>query len=132
MLNINGIDHININVSNLNNTIKFYKELFGFKVHENGHSAMSGKEYAIIGISNKAFLAIYETKDTSELSRINHIGFNINNFDDVLKVVKENNLEVGGYGDENGIVNYPNSKSIYLYDPDRNEIEISSVFGGGN
>lgn len=128
MLNIKGIDHINLNVTNLSKSIDFYTKLFGFHIAEKGLSPISGAEYAIIGHSNKAFLALYLSDKASEL---NHIGFNVENFDDVMQIVKEQGLKVGPYGDENGVVNYPKSKSIYIYDPDNIEIEISSHFGGG-
>jgi catechol 2,3-dioxygenase-like lactoylglutathione lyase family enzyme len=128
MLNIKGIDHINMNVKNLAKSIEFYEKMFGFEVKESGVSPMSGNKFAIIGESNKAFLAIYEG---SEPSKLNHIGFNVENFELVLEAIKKHNIRVGDYGDENGIVNYPQSKSIYIYDPDENEIELSSKFGGG-
>lgn len=117
-----------MNVTNLEKSIEFYEKVFGFKVYEKDISQMSGNKYAIIGQSNKAFLAIYES---TQPTKLNHIGFNIDNFDDVLLAIKELKLKVGQYGDENGIVDYPNSKSIYIYDPDDNEIELSSKFGGG-
>ena len=44
------IDHINFNVSNLNNSVSFYTELFGFTVKENGVSNGSGAPYKIIGL----------------------------------------------------------------------------------
>ena len=36
MLKIKGIDHINMNVTNLKETIAWYQELFGHKVYEEG------------------------------------------------------------------------------------------------
>ncbi len=127
MLNFKAIDHININVSNLRNSIDFYQKLFNFKVHEEGVSPMSGAPYAIIGLSHKGFLAIYESKNLNRSSRVNHLGFNIEDFDNAVKKIKENGIRVADYG----VVDYPDSKSIYIFDPDDNEIELSSKFGGG-
>jgi catechol 2,3-dioxygenase-like lactoylglutathione lyase family enzyme len=36
MLNFNGIDHINMNVKNLDRSVTFYSDVFGFKVKEEG------------------------------------------------------------------------------------------------
>jgi catechol 2,3-dioxygenase-like lactoylglutathione lyase family enzyme len=30
-----------------------------------------------------------------------------------------------------GVVEYPQSRSVYVADPDGNEIELTSAFGGG-
>ncbi|MFT6632986.1 MAG: catechol 2,3-dioxygenase-like lactoylglutathione lyase family enzyme [Bacteriovoracaceae bacterium] len=127
MLKVNGIDHININVKNLNKSIEFYQSVFGFKVMEKGISTMSGAPYAIIGVSKKAMLAIYESKDLLPATRLNHLGFNIENFEEISEIAKKFKIKVANYG----LVEYPNSKSIYIFDPDDNEIELSSVFTGG-
>ena len=127
MLKVNGIDHLNINVKNLNKSIEFYQSVFGFKVMEKGISTMSGAPYAIIGESKKAMLAIYESEDLSQATRLNHLGFNIENFEKVFLTTKKLNIKVADYG----LVEYPKSKSIYIFDPDDNEIELSSVFTGG-
>lgn len=127
MLNFKGIDHINLNVSNLNNSIEFYKKVFGFEIHEEGNSPMSGAPYAIIGKSNVGFLAIYESKNSLQNSRVNHLGFNIDNFEEAVNFLKAENVKIADYG----VVDYPDSKSVYILDPDENEIELSSKFGGG-
>jgi catechol 2,3-dioxygenase-like lactoylglutathione lyase family enzyme len=127
MLNINGIDHLNLFVKNLENSKQFYKDLFGFEIHESGISA-KGYPYAIIGKSQKAFLAIYENPSALiKQSHINHIGFNVSNFQDAKEAIKELGVKEAIWGE----VDYGKSKSLYILDPDENEIEISSHFGGG-
>ena len=32
---------------------------------------------------------------------------------------------------DGGIIRYPRSRSLYVQDPDGNEIELTSAFGGG-
>jgi catechol-2,3-dioxygenase len=127
MLKINGIDHININVKDLRKSIDFYKEVFGFQIMEEGTSSKSGAPYAIIGESQKAMLAIYETANLQGPTTLNHIGFNIKNFKDVVAVVEKLNIKTPDYG----MIDYPSSQSLYIFDPDDNEIELSSVFAGG-
>ena len=130
MLKANGIDHLNIYVNNLKESIDFYQKIFGFKIYEKGHGFANNYPYAIIGESQVLMLALYENKAASDEMRLNHIGINIDNFDDALKVIEKNSVEVSLYGDKK-VIEYPNSKSIYIKDPDGNEIELSSKFAGG-
>ena len=129
MLQAKGIDHINMYVNNLESSKLFYKNLFGFEVYEEGKSP-SNFDYAIIGKSNVLMLAIYENPDAAPEMRVNHIGINIDNFEEALSSIEKNSVEVSIYGGS-AVVEYPNSKSIYVKDPDGNEIEISSHFTGG-
>lgn len=127
MLNVNGLDHLNLSVINLNETVNWYKELFGFEVKEEGKSS-SGNPYKIIGKSGTLYMALYENGDDEVNSNpLNHIGFNLDNFDESIQVLKSKGIELG-YG---GIIEYPDSKSAYITDPNGLEIELSSNFGGG-
>jgi lactoylglutathione lyase len=128
MLKLNKIDHVNVMVKNIDETVKFYSEVFGFTVKENGVSQTSGNLYAIIGISDKGLLAIYEDPkfDKQKIGNINHFGFHVDDFDDALIHLKELNVKVADYG----VVNYENSRSVYIFDPNGIEIELSEKFGG--
>lgn len=127
MLNINGLDHLNLNVINLKETVNWYEELFGFKVKEEGLSS-SGNPYKIIGKSGVLYMALYENgHDEVNANPLNHIGFNLDNFEESIQVLKNKGIELG-YG---GIIEYPDSKSAYITDPNGLEIELSSNFGGG-
>lgn len=127
MLNIKGLDHLNLNVINLKETVDWYKEIFGFEVKEEGLSS-SGNPYNIIGKSGVLYMALYENGDDEvDANPLNHIGFNLNNFDESLEVLKSKGIELG-YG---GIIDYPDSRSAYITDPNGLEIELSSNFGGG-
>ena len=127
MLNFNGIDHINMNVSNLENSIRFYDEVFGLKIKEEGISAKSGRPYAIIGKSNKGMLALYEVENFRQHGSINHLGFNVESIEGALAYFKSKNIPLN-WG---GLVEYPDSESIYIEDPDGYEIEVSNNFAGG-
>lgn len=131
MLNFNGIDHINMNVKNLEESISFYKKLFSFEVKESGFSAMSGSPFAIIGKSEKGMLALYEKEDLlpNNKSHIAHLGFNIKFFAGILDWLKEQGAKIVYYS-ESGVVEYPNSQSIYIKDPSGYEIELSNSFAG--
>lgn len=131
MLNFKGIDHINMNVKSLNESISFYQKLFGFEVKEEGTSGMSGSAYAIIGKSNKGMLCLYEKENFTEndKSHISHLGFHVSFFEGILDWLKKQGTRIVHYT-ESGIVEYPNSNSIYIKDPSGYEIELTSSFAG--
>ena len=66
MLNFNGIDHINMNVKNLEESISFYKKLFGFEVKEKGSFSFKNAPFAIIGNSGIGMLCLYEKKELED------------------------------------------------------------------
>jgi catechol 2,3-dioxygenase-like lactoylglutathione lyase family enzyme len=127
MLNISHVDHLNLNVSNLNDSVRFYQNLFGFKVFEQGQSS-NNNPYKIIGLPNSLFLCLYENKSAVQSGSLNHVGIHI--MGDFEKARED--LEAIGVGVEyGGMVEYPDSRSLYISDPDGNKIELSEVFGGG-
>lgn len=119
MLNISHADHLNLNVKNLDQTIQFYHKLFGFEVREQGEH--NGNPYAIIGKERVFFLCLYER---GEVSQLGHIGLHVKNFDEVEKVLKELGVKIEIEYE------YPESRSIYINDPNGIEIELSENFGG--
>lgn len=132
MLNFKGYDHINLTVKNLKESAEFYQKVFGLEVKEEGISSGFGLDYKILGLSERGFICLYQSNEAlPKRSRINHIGINVGNLSDALPKLSHAGVEIVPYGDEDGIVDYPQSKSIYIKDPDGNEIELSEKFGGG-
>lgn len=123
MISANKIDHINATVTNLKESTEFYKKLFNLSSFERGES--HGSPYEIIGDPKSFFLCLYQGERRPH-GKINHFGVHINNFDESLEKLKDNGIELL-YG---GVINYPRSRSIYIKDPDDNEIELSERFGG--
>ena len=119
-----GIDHLNLEVSNLVETIKFYKTLFGFEIRKN----QSDQNSAIIG-NDFVKLCLYEVLGFTKYEKkgYHHFGFYIENFDEILAKCEEMNLHIY-YG---GVLKWENSESIYLQDPNGYEIELSKNYGGG-
>jgi len=117
-----GIDHLNIEVSSLDETVRFYNDLLGFEVLEDC-PADNGK---IIG-NDRVKLCIYETGDFGPYSKkgLHHIGFNIENFDDVENRCKELGINIL-YG---GVVQWPGSRSFYIQDPSGYDLELTEVWG---
>jgi catechol 2,3-dioxygenase-like lactoylglutathione lyase family enzyme len=121
---VNGIDHLNMEVINLNETVEFYNQLFGFTVKKEQPEENS----KIIG-NEKVKLCLYEIKDFHGYTKkgFHHFGLHIENFDDVMQKCTDMGLEIF-YG---GPLKWEKSTSIYIKDPNGYEIELTEVFGGG-
>ncbi len=126
MISINSVDHINLNVHNIEESLSFYNKFFDLSIKEEGLNSY-GHPYKIIGKSNKLLLVLHENNGDLKNNRFNHFGIHVNNFEEVVNVLNEQNIPLL-YG---GINDYGESKSVYIADPDGNEIELSSKFGGG-
>ncbi len=124
MLKVKGIDHLNLDVRDLDETVKFYGELFGFRVVKDQPEENS----KIIGNENVK-LCLYQIDgfDHYEKSGFNHFGFHIENFDDIIQKCTEMGVEIF-YG---GPLKWEKSSSVYIKDPNGYEIELAEVFGGG-
>lgn len=119
-----GIDHINLQVRNLEESCKFWYDILGFEVLED----MPKQNGKIIGDSN-AKLALYENPGLSaeRSDGFSHVSFHIENFSDIEKKCEELGLEIK-YG---GMVQWPQSRSVYITEPNGYEIEFSEKWGGG-
>ena len=125
-LEATSIDHVNMKVKNLEQSVEFYKNLFGFEIKQEENTNKLDAQSKIIG-NNSIKLCLYEIPDMSPEGGIVHFGFNIANFDQVIKKCKELGVQVL-YG---GIVDWEKSKSIYIVDPSGYEIELGEISGGG-
>jgi len=132
MIHINGIDHINLEVPNLEETKKFYESIFGLEVKEDYEiSTKDGKvrRFILIGISDKIMLCLYENKAVDlKTIPLNHIGVNVSNFDEAFEVAKKKEI----LDEKWGMIEYKYSRSFYILDPNGLGIEVSEKFGGGH
>jgi catechol 2,3-dioxygenase-like lactoylglutathione lyase family enzyme len=115
------MDHLNMNVRNLEESVAFYRELFGFTVRKDQPDYTS----AIIG-NDWIKLCLYESPDEVTDGGINHFGFHVENFEAIQDRCKEMGVPLNY-----GVVEWPGSRSIYISDPNGYEIELSEVAGGG-
>ncbi len=123
-LKTTGIDHVNLQVKNLADSIKFWQTLLGFEVLEE-FPEVNG---AIIG-TKEAKLALYENSELDDVERqgFSHVGFHIENFDEAKAFCQQNDIPIL-YEDT---VNWPNSTSLYIRDPSGYEVELTDTWGGG-
>ena len=122
ILKATSMDHVNMSVKNLEESVKFYKNLFGFEIKKEQPEQKS----KIIG-NDSIKLCLYEDPDMKPEGGIAHFGFHIQNFDDIMQKCKS--LGVTIYYD--GPVQFEKSRSIYISDPSGYDIELSEMSGGG-
>jgi catechol 2,3-dioxygenase-like lactoylglutathione lyase family enzyme len=142
MIPVQAIDHINLSVRDVTRSADFYRRVFGLEVREDRRDAE--RPYVIVGRPDVGYLALHEQRapileDERRVAggpirrdRINHWGFVVEGFDGLRDALERAGVEVL-YRDNgaDGIVHYPRSRSLYVADPDGNEIELTSTFGGG-
>lgn len=128
VIGIERIDHINMRVHDLEESIEFYRRNFGFEMMEDETDAQ--EPWAIIGLKGVAYLCLYEHPGKSipdEGLTINHFGLALKDFDSAIAELKRNGVPIM-YG---GPVEWPKSRSIYIRDPSGHEIELAEKVGGG-
>lgn len=132
-IRVDAIDHVNLSVADLERAMRFYQEVFGFRVAEDGRSRTEAP-YVIMSAGGRAFLALHEHPDAGRPSRpfVNHWGFVVGDLDAVRRRLDAHDIAIQGADTESGgIRQWAHSRSIYVYDPDGHEIELAEVFGGG-
>ena len=133
MFKLQGIDHLNIDVNNIDESVSFYKKYFGFEVMRDYRYESKGKDvhFVLLGNKGKAYLCLYESADKvidHTSSPFSHIGFHVANYKEALEVAKKDALLDERYGEKE----YEHSHSFYIIDPNGMGIEVSQVFGGGH
>lgn len=128
-ITIKKIDHIQLDVGNLEESIEFYKRVFGFEIKEIG--VRQTTRWAIIGNESNIFLCMHEYAPgigiPNEGLEITHFGLIVDDFYNVLEKLREFNVKLFY---ENPI-EYHSSKSVYFLDPNGYKLEISEYEGGG-
>ncbi len=121
-----SIDHVNMKVKNLEQSVEFYRNLFGFEIKQEENPNKTGVPSKIIG-NDSIKLCMYEVPDMSPEGGIAHFGFNIENFDEIISRCNELEVKIL-YG---GPIDWEKSKSVYIVDPSGYEVELGQVPGGG-
>ena len=126
VLKATSIDHINMKVKNLEQSVMFYTGLFGFETRQESNPNKADLPSKIIG-NDSIKLCMYEVPDMSPEGGIAHFGFGIANFDEIIRRCEEFGAEVL-YG---GVVDWETSRSVYIVDPSGYEVELAEISGGG-
>ncbi len=122
------LDHINLTVKNLDESLTWYQKIFGFEKVEEGTS--EGEPWAIIR-KGDTMLALYQEQKRKKVPesdpvldqfhRIYHFGLQVDSKEAWEESVATNKVNVT-YG---GAIRYPHSYSWYVEDPNGHEIEVS-------
>lgn len=123
-IQVQRIGHVVLNVSSLTKSVPFYRDVIGLR--EVGRYGETMVFFSATG-ANHHDLALAEVGDEAERPRephtgLCHIALKIGDGMDVLKAAKSH-LEKLGVSIKR-IENHRVSQSIYLSDPDGNEIEL--------
>ena len=127
-LKVRCMDHINMDVSNLAESVDFYRRLFGFEIKED-HSNDDKEPWVILGEAGVVYLCLYEhpdKKQDEDALSINHFGLVLSDFNGALQKLEEMGVEIL-YG---GLIDWPHSRSIYISDPNGHKIELAEKVGG--
>ena len=116
-----SLDHVNMTVKDLEESIKFYGELFGF-VEKKDQLEQASK---IIG-NETIKLCLYEDPELEIGDGLNHFGFHVENFEDIVEKCEAMEIPM-----PYGVVSWEKSRSVYIVDPNGYEVELSEVNGGG-
>ena len=125
MQQIKHLDHLNLSVHNLQESITWYQQVFGFQYVEGGTN--HGIKWAIVR-SGEAMLCMYEcpehespTPHQDNTLQIHHFAFRIEDEQQWCETLHKYNIPLD-YGD--GVIEYPHSKSWYVADPSGYQIEV--------
>lgn len=116
------LEHVNLSVSDLERSIRFYRTLFDLELRWRGHSA-GGRAEAHVG-DEKTYLALFQSEREGRFRReyadvgLNHFGFVV---DDLARVKERLAAE--------GITphleaDYDPGRRLYFEDPDGIEVEV--------
>ena len=124
-MTIKGFDHLNLTVSDFDETVDWYHRVFGFRIVE--EDVTDGVRWGILR-SGDQMLCIYEHNrrefwDRHELKRkgihgISHFGFRIEDEKEWLATLQREDITPVTW-------DYPHSKSWYVADPTGYEIEVA-------
>jgi len=126
-IEIKGIDHVAINVRDIDKSVDFYTRVVGLKVTEREPSK-PGIEY-FLDCGPKSLIGIIQAKDFefahpfhNDGLGANHFSFQVHakDFDPMIRRFEENNVKI------EFAKKRPKSWSLYFYDIDGNKVEVTA------
>ena len=127
-MKVKQLDHLNLSVSNFDETVGWYGRIFGMELVEDG--VQDGVRWGVIK-GGDAMLCIYEHadlkfRDADAMQKrgyhaISHFGLRITDQEEWEAVIKAEKLEVH-YG---GLIAWPHSYAWYITDPTGYTIEVA-------
>ena len=121
-----GIDQLNASVRSLRRSVDFYTRVFGFCTHDFDRERGS----VVMKATARVDLVLHEQRGGGELRRpLRRWGFVVGNLDRARQAVWELGVRVArDSGEADHIYRWSNRRSLYVHDPDANEIELVEVW----
>ena len=124
-MQLKGIHHIALNVTDLDRAERFYTDVLGFSVT---HRFSKGLRHLMLDTGNAA-IALFEAPDLEVKKAMNllsedgylHLAFEASaaDFDNIVKELQTKNVKI-----DSGPIKRGDGESIYFKDPDDNHLEI--------
>ena len=127
---IEAIDHIEIYVEDKEKTVKWYDEIFGFKVISELEfwSQNDGGPLFIGNLDNNIKVALFKGNKDNDGS-ISRIAFRVSGKDFISFLDRLSTIPVFSLGkkiEKHNVIDHEISYSIYFNDPDGNKLELTS------
>lgn len=118
------LEHVNMTVSDLDRSVDFYREVFGFTERWRGER-QTGDHAVHLGLDH-FYLALFQGREDGRAPNdydtvgFNHFGIVV----DDLGPIRERLAAAGGHVHLEG--DYDPGERIYFFDPDGHEVEVVS------
>lgn len=115
---ISQLDHLNLSISNFDETVAWYRRILGFTPVESG--VQSGQRWCILR-AGEAMLCLYDAPDTVGRSGgFNHLALRIRDRAALERSLREHQVPIN----HGGLWRHPHSDAYYLVDPAGNHLEL--------
>jgi len=125
------LDHLGVKVTDLDRSIKFYTELFGFELVDRRMLGSGDVEAAALKVGDSLIFLLYNPQfgphSPEGPGGVDHfcLTFSQDNFDSILARMKKLNVRmIGDLSNRTGATG--RSPSQYILDPDNNQIEVKT------
>lgn len=122
---IKKLEHVALMVDNIDESIKFYTEVFGFQLKTRGENAEKAMAFLIHpGDSDMEVELVEDFKDKegySEKGKVNHLAFTVENMDEAVSYCKDKGLE---FINNPGVNAVTGAKSVFFYGPSRELLQL--------
>ncbi|SIN64897.1 VOC family protein [Algoriphagus halophilus] len=122
------VNHIAVHVSELEASKKFYENIVGLKEIE---EPFKDGLHAWYDIGSGAALHIIEAPNTpTEISKVNHLCFSMEDMDSFIQTLKDTNYPFESWVGEKGkvTIRVDGIRQIYIQDPDGMWLEINDDY----
>jgi len=125
------LDHVGVKVTDLDRSIKFYSDLFGFEMVDRRMLGSSNVEAAALQVGGSILFLLntgeYKSRSSEEHGGVDHfcLTFTDTEFQEILGRMKSMGVKLeGGVVPRTGATG--RSDSQYIFDPDQNQIEVKT------